>query len=219
MAEGVSYVKLIVGNTGTPELDQFTLNALVVESRKLNKLTVCHAVDYVSVQMALESKADQVHHVPLDVPLDPLVVSRYIRDKRISVPTLIVLKTFAQNFKPPVLLFASASASVTALYKAGVPILVGTDANLTPGFAGRLDFGTSYHMEMELLAQAGMSNLDILRGATSLPAKYFGLNDRGVIEPGRRADLVLISGNPIANISATRNIQRTWIAGVEYVGK
>ncbi|MCJ1271891.1 hypothetical protein MMC22_011796 [Lobaria immixta] len=216
VAEGASFVKIIAGNPGTPELNQTTLNALVDESHKRKKLTVCHAPRFLAVQMALEAKADQIHHVPLDIPLDTITASRYIQDKRISAPTLIVMKTIAQNAKSPAVSFASASASVTTLYKAGVPILVGTDA---PGPFGGVDFGVSIHQEMELLAQAGMSNIDILRGATSLPAKYFGLRDRGVIKPGRRADLVLISGNPIANISATRNIQRTWIAGVEYVRK
>ncbi len=61
-----------------------------------------------------------------------------------------------------------------------------------------------------------MPPVDILRAATSRPAKHFGLLDRGVIEPGRRADLVLIDGDPIANISNTRNIQRVWITGIEY---
>ena len=50
----------------------------------------------------------------------------------------------------------------------------------------------------------------------SLPARHFGLADRGAVEPGKRADLLLLSGDPVADITATRRIQRVWCAGVEY---
>jgi imidazolonepropionase-like amidohydrolase len=67
-----------------------------------------------------------------------------------------------------------------------------------------------------LLIDAGLSSVEALRAATVLPAQYFGLHDRGVIKPGRRADLVLIDGDPIADIHATRLIRRVWCAGVEH---
>jgi imidazolonepropionase-like amidohydrolase len=53
----------------------------------------------------------------------------------------------------------------------------------------------------------------VLRAATELAATVFGLADRGVIEPGRRADLVLLDGDPIADIRA---IRRIWIGGIEH---
>jgi imidazolonepropionase-like amidohydrolase len=56
------------------------------------------------------------------------------------------------------------------------------------------------------LVDAGLSTVDALRVATSLPVKHFGLNDREVIEPGYRADLVLVDGDPIVDIRATRSI-------------
>ncbi|MGW9048374.1 amidohydrolase family protein [Streptomyces lydicus] len=46
-----------------------------------------------------------------------------------------------------------------------------------------------------------------LRAATSLPARHFGLTDRGAVEPGLRADLVLIDSDPVADIRATRQIR------------
>lgn len=76
--------------------------------------------------------------------------------------------------------------------------------------------GSSLHHELELLSQAGLPSVDILRAATSRPAEQFGFEDRGVIEPGRRADLVLIQGDPITNISNTRNIKRVWLGGIGY---
>jgi imidazolonepropionase-like amidohydrolase len=77
-------------------------------------------------------------------------------------------------------------------------------------------FGGSPHHELELLVDAGLSTIDALCAATVLPARHFGLEDRGTIEPGKRADLVLLSADPIAEISGTRQIERVRCAGVEY---
>lgn len=85
---------------------------------------------------------------------------------------------------------------------------VGTDANAGPGIPFSPRHGESLHDELELLIEAGLS--------TVLPAQHFGLHDRGVIEPGRRADLVLIDGDPVADIRATRQIRQVWCAGVEH---
>ena len=65
------------------------------------------------------------------------------------------------------------------------------------------------------MSQAGMSNKDILRAATVVPANKLKLNDRGEIKTGKRADLVLIQGNPLENIKITQNIQKVWVNGVE----
>jgi imidazolonepropionase-like amidohydrolase len=77
-------------------------------------------------------------------------------------------------------------------------------------------YGTSLHHELELLVQAGLSTADALRSATVLPAQAARLLDRGAIRPGMRADLVLVDGDPLADIRATRNIKRIWAGGVEH---
>jgi imidazolonepropionase-like amidohydrolase len=74
--------------------------------------------------------------------------------------------------------------SVKAMYEAGIPILVGTDANGQQGSPSQVPYGPSIHHKMELLVAAGLSPVDVLRGATSLAARPYGLHDRGVIEPG-----------------------------------
>ena len=111
--------------------------------------------------------------------------------------------------------YANAQASVSALYQAGVPIVVGTDANAAPGSPASVPHGESLHRELELLAEAGLSALDVLRAATEEPARYFGLAGRGRIEPGLRADLVLVDGDPLADIRASRSIRRVWCDGIE----
>jgi imidazolonepropionase-like amidohydrolase len=115
----------------------------------------------------------------------------------------------------PGLNYDAAKESVTLLHNAGVPILAGTDSNSSPMAAVR--HGASIHQEMELLVEAGLSNEEALRAATSLPAKWFRLKDRGVIAVGKRADLVLISGNPVEDICSTKNVKKVWVAGKEIV--
>jgi imidazolonepropionase-like amidohydrolase len=126
-----------------------------------------------------------------------------------------MMEGIALQSAPPGADYAAARASVTTHYRAGVPILAGTDANAAPGVPAVISHGDSLHHELELLVDAGLTKLDALRAATSLPARYFGLADRGVIEPGRRADLVLIDGDPLQDIKATRLIRLLWCGGVE----
>ena len=112
--------------------------------------------------------------------------------------------------------FSNASSSVKNVYQSGIPILAGTDANAVPAPIPHPAFGESMHDELELLVQAGLSTVDALRAATILPAQYFGLWDRGIIAPGRRADLVLLTGNPLDDITATRSIKTVWCGGVAW---
>lgn len=84
---------------------------------------------------------------------------------------------------------------VGRLYKAGVPLVAGTDD--VPGF--------TLHRELELYVQAGLTPSQALQVATLNAARYARvLNDRGMIEPGKRADLVLFDGDPTAQIADIR---------------
>jgi hypothetical protein len=102
-----------------------------------------------------------------------------------------------------------ASQTVTQLHAAGVPLLAGTDAP-NPGTA----HGVSLHRELELLVAAGLSPVEALAAATSVPARTFRLRDRGRIAQGLRADLVLVDGDPTSEIKRTRAIAGVWKAGV-----
>ena len=213
LAEGSDYIKIIVGNPG-PSHDQATLDALTAAARERSKLTVAHAASYEAVEMAQRARVNVLTHVPLDKALDETAAATAIADGRIVIPTLAMMEGVVAQSAPPGADYAAARQSVTVMYRAGVPILAGTDANAV-GVPAAVSHGSSLHHELELLVDAGLSTLDALRAATSRPAHYFGLADRGVIEPGRRADLVLIAGNPLHDITATRSIRRIWCGGVE----
>jgi imidazolonepropionase-like amidohydrolase len=68
---------------------------------------------------------------------------------------------------------------------------------------------------MELLVGTGLTPVQALTAATSAPARAFRLTDRGVIAVGKRADLVLVDGDPTRDITATRRIVSVWKRGVE----
>ena len=70
------------------------------------------------------------------------------------------------------------------------------------------------HRELALLVQAGLTNTEALAAATSVPARQFGLTDRGRIAPGLRADLLLVDGDPTTDITATGAIVDVWRRGV-----
>ncbi|MBN2384950.1 amidohydrolase family protein [bacterium] len=85
-----------------------------------------------------------------------------------------------------------------ALHRAGVPILAGTDAM---GFSLIIP-GESMHRELEMLIQSGFTPWDALEAATLNPARFLGLeNEFGSISPGKRADLLLVKGNPLDDLS------------------
>jgi imidazolonepropionase-like amidohydrolase len=105
--------------------------------------------------------------------------------------------------------YARAEENVGRLVDAGVTMLAGTDAP-NPGTV----FGASLHRELELLVRCGMTPAQALSAATTAPASVFNLADRGRIAPGQRADLVLVTGDPLTDVTATRAIEWIWRAGV-----
>jgi imidazolonepropionase-like amidohydrolase len=94
--------------------------------------------------------------------------------------------------------FAKMLAFIGELHRSGVTIVAGTDALA----------GFSLHRELELYAQAGIPNADVLRIATLVPAQILNREkDLGTIEAGKLADLIVIDGNPLANISDIRKVR------------
>jgi imidazolonepropionase-like amidohydrolase len=126
-----------------------------------------------------------------------------------------MMQAIITGLAPPGADYANAAASVGVLHAAGVPILAGTDANASTVLPANVAYGEGLHRELELLVAAGLPPADVLRAATVWPAVYFGLPDRGIIEPGKRADLVLLDDDPLTDIRATRTLRRIWIGGIE----
>ena len=99
-------------------------------------------------------------------------------------------------------------STIRALHEAGVPIVAGTDEGV-PGF--------SVYREIELYAAAGMSPMEAIRAATAVSAKAMRADkDVGTIEPGKRADLLVLDANPLENISNIRTARLVMQGGQLY---
>jgi imidazolonepropionase-like amidohydrolase len=100
--------------------------------------------------------------------------------------------------------------SLAKLNAAGVAIVLGCDTGLEDHF-----FGYAEQKELELMVEAGMTPAQVIVAATSRAAEYLGRTDRGTLAAGKRADLLVLDGNPLDNIRNTRRIAKMYIAGVE----
>jgi imidazolonepropionase-like amidohydrolase len=107
--------------------------------------------------------------------------------------------------------FESSRKTVKVLYDLGVNILVGTDSTGAPH---RMFYGWDIHWEMELLVEAGMKPMDVIVAASRKAAEYLGQEkELGTVEPGKMADLIILSNNPLENIRNTRRIEQVVYAG------
>ena len=208
VAEGADYIKLIIDDLGP---DEATIQTLVKAAHANGKKVISHAPSFNDYTLAELAGVDIVTHAPLDKPLDAQSIDRLVDAKRVVVPTLVIMQQIASIV--PGGTYPPARDSVTAMFKAGVPMIVGTDANVTPGVPNP-PYGLSFHQEMEHLVEAGLSTVQVLRAATVVGARHFGLKGRGRIRPGYRADLVMVEGDPIADIRAAREVRRVWCGGV-----
>jgi len=170
-------------------------------------LTVCPTMTMMRALTDTASTADLLADPRLLAHLDPEVVTALRAGDRGGLPTSAARGASYEH----------AADNLRRLVDAGATILAGTDANDVPGHAAAVVHGASMHLELALLVGAGMSPQAALRSATSVPAAVFGLADRGRIVPGARADLLLVAGDPLTDITATRDIRGVWRAGVALI--
>lgn len=230
VAEGSDYIKILVEDAkipGTRALAADTVGALVVAAHQAGLTTVAHVVSADTMTTAVSMGADVVTHTALTSDLGPGFQELLAERPVVIIPTLTMMQGVVHAiggklamrmlapFVPAVRLnYRHAVSTVATFHRAGSVILAGTDSNDDVTAPYQVGHGESLHEEMERLVNAGLTPAEALRGATSLAAGTFGLTDRGVIAPGRRADLVLVDGDPTRDISATRNIRGVWIGGL-----
>jgi imidazolonepropionase-like amidohydrolase len=101
-----------------------------------------------------------------------------------------------------------AMANLKALSDQGVPIAFGTDSGVSTRF-----FGYFEHVEMAMMAEAGLSPMQIIVSATKTAADCMGLKGLGTLEAGKWADFVVLTANPLDDIKNTRMIESVWIGG------
>lgn len=244
LAEGSDYIKIVLEDGSAygrsrPTLDIATVAAVVEAAHARGRLAVVHVSTAETARKAIEAGADGLVHLFSDREAGADFAKLALERKAFVVPTLTVLESsngiasgqsLAEDPRVRGWLLEgeitnlrasftaktaggmpAAFATIRALAAAGVPILTGSDAP-NPGTA----HGSSLHRELELLVKAGLTPEQALTAATSAPARAFRLADRGRIAPGLRADLVLVSGDPLEDITDTRSIVKVWKGGVAF---
>lgn len=225
--------------TSLPALRPEVVAATVRAGHERGKLVLAHAMTLAAVEIALDAGVDGLTHLFLDQPHTDKVVARIADTATFVVPTLTTLASITgqragadladdPRVRPklsPVWIeqlsrtwsyldsehFDYALGTVAALHAAGVDILAGTDAAHVGAYG--MAHGASVHEEMRLLVLAGLSPVEALAAATTLPAARFGLSDRGSIRAGARADLILVDGDPTRDIGTTLSLLGVWRKG------
>jgi imidazolonepropionase-like amidohydrolase len=228
------------GGKQRPTLMPATVAAVVSAAHKRERLAVVHVARLADAREAVRAGADGLVHVWLDATPPADFLSELQRRRTFVIATLVVwrsriggLSAAAMADDPHFQSFLSAEESarlktagalkldpnipgqferaresIAILNRAGIRILAGSDTG-NPGTA----VGVSLHHELALLVEAGLTPAQALASATAVPAEAFRLRDRGRIAVGLRADLVLVEGDPLIDITATRSIVGVWKAG------
>jgi imidazolonepropionase-like amidohydrolase len=243
IAEGSDYIKVVYDDSveygvkePKPTLSKEVLKALADAAHKRGKLVVMHIGSLQQALDAIDAGADGLAHLFVGATSTPDFGKMAAAHRIFVIPTLTVLNTICatdfdsaladdSRLKPYLLPSATAAMKATfglpgkigcegakeairQLKAAHVPILAGTDAG-NPGTTQ----GASIHGELELLVRAGLTPVEALHAATAAAAAAFHLDDRGQIAAGKRADLVLVNGDPTGDIRLTRDIVAVWKAG------
>lgn len=235
-AKGVDFIK--VHNALPPE----AFFALMDEARKEHIPVAVHLPKGVSSAEASDTGAASLEHIEtinenalwrkgataktveqaVDENLGPAgqeLFQRFAKNGTWYVPTLVAYERGfvlwsddPESLKPRLDVHEKQIELVRKMHKAGVPIMAGSDFSdwaLVPG--------VDLHNELALLVEAGFSPMEALQAATLNPAKFLGKTDTfGTIQVGRVADLILLSANPLEDISHTRKINAVVFGGNFY---
>lgn len=105
--------------------------------------------------------------------------------------------------------FANMMKFVGLAKERGARVVVGSHS-----YVPYADLGFAYQREMELLHASGLSNMEVIVAATSENARFFRIEDRlGSVEAGKLADLIVVEGDPLSDISVMRNVKRVMVNG------
>ena len=237
--EGSDWIKIVWEDGSTfgaeiPTLDRETIAAVIEAAHAEELLAVIHVSTLEHGLAALAMGVDGLVHVWGDEVLAEEDARQFGEAGVFVVPTLSVRvaaagdsmapalleetrpddvsemqrRTLTELFPRPVGTSEASIESVRRLHAAGVRIVAGTDAP-NPGTG----FGISMHGELRLLERAGLSAAEALAAATGTAADAFGIADRGRLEEGRIADLLLVAGDLEGDLTRSTAIAGLWKDG------
>lgn len=174
------------------------MQALVDEAQALDRRVMCHALGGRGLDIAIEAGANSIEHGSY-LDENPRHLERMAERSIFFVPTLLVYEYHRKSPQPHVKeraasLYEHHVESIKRALALGVKIVAGTDAG---GHGHPANAG-----ELECLVKAGMTPMQALQAATGWAAECLGQeNDLGTVTPGKLADLVVVNGDPLADIA------------------
>ncbi|MCZ6644417.1 MAG: amidohydrolase family protein [Gammaproteobacteria bacterium] len=184
------------------------LEEIMTTAHSLGRKVAAHAHGTAGINAALRAGVDSIDHGTF---LDKESVRLFKRTGAYFVPTMLpghLVKNsmegnpfFTPAIREKVFKASGASkASVKLAYDGGVKIAFGTDTGVTKHGSNAEEFA--------LLVDAGMSEMDVIRAATVVTAELLERSDElGTIEPGKTADMIAVSGNPLEEISVLEDVK------------
>ena len=188
-----------------PAFNLDEMRALVDEAHAQGRKVMCHALGGSGLRLALEAGVDSIEHgcyLDEDPELIPMMAER----GTFLVPTLTVYVYHSESKAPHVRERARALRehhlnTIRRAMAAGVKVVAGTDA----GGHGH----PPNAMEIEYLVAAGLTPMQAIQAATGWAAECLGLEHQiGAVEKGRRADLVVVDGDPLADVRLLQSPER-----------
>jgi imidazolonepropionase-like amidohydrolase len=188
-----------------PAFDPDEMRALVEEAHTLGRRVMCHALGGRGLRVALEAGVDSIEHGCF-LDGEPELIALMAERGVFLVPTLTVYEHHRESRAPHVRERARALRehhleSVRRALAAGVRVVAGTDAG---GHGHPVNA-----VELEHLVAAGLTPMQALQAATGLAAACLGLErEIGTLEKGKRADLVVVDGDPLADVRVLQDPAR-----------
>jgi imidazolonepropionase-like amidohydrolase len=187
----------IAGRTDLPVLPTETLAAIVSAAHERGRRVSAHVTDARFLQTVVSAGVDDAAHAVWDAASDALyrdMVSRRI----VMVPTLTVFDAYNS--------LAGAQACVRRFAALGGGIALGSDyTDIPQNNFPHFELGMPMH-EVECLTGAGLTPMQIIVAATRNAARVCGLDDElGTLEVGKTADVLVVNGDPLTNLSALAN--------------
>ncbi len=226
---GVNVVKLMAtggvltpgAEPGAPALTEDEMRVAVEEAHNAGRLAAAHAQGTSGIANAVRAGIDSIEH---GIFLTESLSEEMARRQVFFVPTLAAPYFILQQGEAAGVpaeavekvrrIIDTHRESVYMARRMGVPIVAGNDGG-TP-FNRHEDLVT----ELRLLVDAGLSPMEALLAATREAARLLHLeNEIGTIEPGKRADLVVLDGDPLADITAIGRVRDVVQAGRRVVGE
>lgn len=157
------------------------ITAIISTAHQLDRRVAVHVAGTPQfLHDVIEAGADTIEHGPLD----DAAIALMKKHGTSFTPTLLAAKMIDYRFK-------EASDGLGKAWRAGVPIIFGTDLGI---------FGPEHtHEEFALMAQAGLPPAEVLRTATVNAANALGRPDLGSLAPGKTADVIALNVDPLAN--------------------